>query len=112
MARPTSKYAILVGDERKGGEGPWKNNPEPAMPRSGSLDIAFQVLGDETIDLVVVPPGLTIMDTAWDNDALSSFWWGLATFSRLILLDKRGTGLSDGCSASRPSKSGWMTFGW
>ena len=35
------------------------------------------------------------MDTAWDNDALSSFWLGLAAFSRLILLDKRGTGLSD-----------------
>ncbi len=69
--------------------------PRTRYAKSGALDIAFQVLGDGPIDLVVVPPGLTIMDTAWENDALRSFWCGLAAFSTLILLDKRGTGLSD-----------------
>ena len=61
-----------------------EEQPRTRYARSGSLDIAFQVLGDGPIDLVVVPPGLTIMDTAWDDDALSTFWWGLAAFSRLI----------------------------
>ena len=69
--------------------------PRTRYAKSGELDIAYQVLGDGPIDLVVVPPGLSIMDTAWDDDALSGFWHGLAAFSRLILLDKRGTGLSD-----------------
>jgi class 3 adenylate cyclase/pimeloyl-ACP methyl ester carboxylesterase len=69
--------------------------PRTQYARSGDLDIAYQVFGNGPIDLVVVPPGLSIMDTAWDNEALSDFWNGLAAFSRLILLDKRGTGLSD-----------------
>jgi class 3 adenylate cyclase len=69
--------------------------PRTHYARSGDIDIAYQVLGDGPIDLVVVPPGLSIMETAWDNSALSDFWYGLAAFSRLILLDKRGTGLSD-----------------
>ena len=69
--------------------------PRTRYAKSGSLDIAFQVLGDGPTDLVVVPPGLAIMDSAWDDDALRRFWRGLAAFSRLILLDKRGTGLSD-----------------
>jgi class 3 adenylate cyclase/pimeloyl-ACP methyl ester carboxylesterase len=69
--------------------------PRTHYARSGDLDIAYQVLGDGPIDLLVVPPGLSIMDTAWDSDALSGFWRALAAFSRLILLDKRGSGLSD-----------------
>ena len=69
--------------------------PRTRYAKSGELDIAYQVLGDGPFDLVVVPPGLSIMDTAWEDEALSGFWHGLAAFSRLILLDKRGTGLSD-----------------
>jgi class 3 adenylate cyclase/pimeloyl-ACP methyl ester carboxylesterase len=69
--------------------------PRTHYAKSGDLDIAYQVLGDGPIDLIVVPPGLSIMDTAWDSGALRDFWYGLAAFTRLILLDKRGTGLSD-----------------
>ena len=69
--------------------------PRTHYARSGQLNIAYQVLGEGPIDLVVVPPGLAIMDTSWEDDALSSFWSALAAFSRLILLNKRGTGLSD-----------------
>ena len=69
--------------------------PRTHYARSGQLNIAYQVLGEGPIDLVVVPPGLAIMDTSWEDDALSAFWSALAAFSRLILLDKRGTGLSD-----------------
>ncbi len=69
--------------------------PRTRYASSGDLDIAYQTVGEGPIDLVVVPPGLAIMDAAWDDGALGSFWNGLAAFSRLILLDKRGTGLSD-----------------
>lgn len=69
--------------------------PRTRYAKSGELDIAYQVLGSGPVDLVVVPPGLSIMDTSWDDVALSRFWMDLAAFTRLILLDKRGTGLSD-----------------
>ena len=69
--------------------------PPTRYARSGDLDIAYQVLGEAHLDLVAVPPGLSLMDTAWDDAALGGFWRRLASFSRLILLDKRGTGLSD-----------------
>lgn len=69
--------------------------PRTRYAKSGELDIAYQVLGNGPVDLVVVPPGLSIMDTSWDDAGLSRFWMDLAAFTRLILLDKRGTGLSD-----------------
>lgn len=69
--------------------------PRTHYAKSGELSIAYQVLGDGPQNLVVVPPGLSLMDAAWDEPALSSFFWRLATFARVVVLDKRGTGLSD-----------------
>ncbi len=71
------------------------NRPRTLYAKSGDLDIAYQVLGEGPIDLVVVPPGLTVMETSWDFLPLGRFWKRLASFARVILLDKRGTGLSD-----------------
>jgi pimeloyl-ACP methyl ester carboxylesterase/class 3 adenylate cyclase len=71
------------------------DRPRTRYAKSGELDIAYQVLGNGPVDLVVIPPGLSIMDTSWDDARLSRFWTDLAAFTRLILLDKRGTGLSD-----------------
>jgi class 3 adenylate cyclase/pimeloyl-ACP methyl ester carboxylesterase len=63
--------------------------------KSGDLDIAYSVVGDGPIDLVVVPPGLAVLESSWEFPPLSRFWMRLGSFARLILLDKRGTGLSD-----------------
>jgi class 3 adenylate cyclase len=71
------------------------DRPRTRYATSGDLDIAYQVVGEGPPDLVVVPPGLSLLDTGWDDAALARFWRRLASFSRLILLDKRGTGLSD-----------------
>jgi class 3 adenylate cyclase len=70
-------------------------SPRTRYARSGELDIAYQVLGDGPVDLVVVPPGFSVMEPSWDWPALGMFWRALARFARVILLDKRGTGLSD-----------------
>jgi class 3 adenylate cyclase/pimeloyl-ACP methyl ester carboxylesterase len=69
--------------------------PRTRYARSGDLDIAYAVVGDGPLDLVVVPPGLALLESSWEFPPLSRFWMRLASFARLILLDKRGTGLSD-----------------
>ena len=62
--------------------------------RSGELSIAYQVVGEGPIDLVYVPLNLSIA-ICWEQPLVASFFKRLASFSRLILLDKRGTGMSD-----------------
>ncbi len=62
--------------------------------RSGELSIAYQVVGEGPMDLVYVPLNLSIA-ICWEQPLVASFFKRLASFSRLILLDKRGTGMSD-----------------
>jgi pimeloyl-ACP methyl ester carboxylesterase/DNA-binding winged helix-turn-helix (wHTH) protein len=69
--------------------------PETRYAASGSLSIAYQVVGDGPIDLICVPGWVTHLELGWEAPSLASFYRSLAAFSRLILFDKRGTGLSD-----------------
>ena len=69
--------------------------PETRYALSGSLRIAYQVIGDGPIDLVCVPGWVTHLEYGWEEPSLARFLRALARFSRLILFDKRGTGLSD-----------------
>lgn len=62
---------------------------------SGDIRIAYQVLGDGPIDLVYVPGWVSHLEYGWESPRVASFYKRLASFSRLILFDKRGTGLSD-----------------
>ena len=63
--------------------------------RSGSVNIAYQVVGDGAIDLVLVLGWVSHLAYVWELPALASFLNRLASFSRLILFDKRGCGMSD-----------------
>src|SRR5439155_6113116 len=63
--------------------------------RSGDLHIAYQVLGDGPLDLVLVPGFVSHLECAWEEPAFAAFHRRLAENFRLILFDKRGTGLSD-----------------
>ena len=63
--------------------------------RSGDLRIAYQVVGDGPLDLVFVPGFISNLDLYWDESNMARFLSRLGSFSRLILFDKRGTGLSD-----------------
>jgi class 3 adenylate cyclase len=69
--------------------------PETRYARSGSYNIAYQVVGDGPFDLLWVPGFVSNIELAWDEPLLAHFLGRLARFSRLILFDKRGTGLSD-----------------
>ena len=68
--------------------------PDVRYARSGDVAIAYQVLGDGPVDLVFVP-FLGNIRWAWEQPLFARFLERLASFSRLILFDKRGTGLSD-----------------
>lgn len=70
-------------------------HPETHYARSGDVSIAYQVLGAGPIDLVLIPPFVSHVEYCWEYPAYARFLRHLASFSRLILFDKRGTGLSD-----------------
>ena len=64
--------------------------------KSGDVHIAYQVVGTSALDLVVVPGWVSQLETQyWEEPFIAGFFERLARFSRLILFDKRGTGLSD-----------------
>ena len=69
--------------------------PETRYARSGDLRIAYQVVGAGEFDLVFVPGFVSNLDLAWDEPVMANFFSRLASFFRLILFDKRGTGLFD-----------------
>jgi pimeloyl-ACP methyl ester carboxylesterase len=63
--------------------------------KAGDVHIAYQVVGDGPIDLVMVPGFVSHLECYWEEPSLARFLRRLAGFCRLILFDKRGTGLSD-----------------
>jgi pimeloyl-ACP methyl ester carboxylesterase/DNA-binding winged helix-turn-helix (wHTH) protein len=71
----------------------------PRLPvqyaRSGEVNIAYQVLGSGPVDLVFVMGWVSHLEYSWNEPSFARFLRRLAGFSRLILFDKRGTGLSD-----------------
>lgn len=69
--------------------------PETRYARSGKASIAYQVIGAGPLDLVFTPGFVSHLEAAWEEPRLAHFLGRLGSFSRLILLDKRGTGLSD-----------------
>jgi pimeloyl-ACP methyl ester carboxylesterase len=69
--------------------------PETRYTSSGDVTIAYQVLGCGPIDLVVIPGFISNLEVYWEQPDWARFTRRLASFSRVILLDKRGTGLSD-----------------
>jgi class 3 adenylate cyclase len=69
--------------------------PETHYAKSGGVNIAYQVVGDSSIDIVAIPALITHVELLWEHPPLARFLSRLGSFSRLIILDPRGTGLSD-----------------
>lgn len=69
--------------------------PNTSYARNGDVNIAYQVIGDGTLDLLFIPAFVSHLDLYWAAPETAAFFRRLASFSRLILFDKRGTGLSD-----------------
>ena len=69
--------------------------PTTRYAKSGDVSIAYQLVGDGPIDVVLVQGFATHLDLQWEAPPMARFFERLASFSRLVLFDKRGTGLSD-----------------
>jgi class 3 adenylate cyclase/alpha-beta hydrolase superfamily lysophospholipase len=69
--------------------------PETRYARSGDLHIAYQVVGDGPIDLVYVPSWISQVEHYWEEPRVARYFNRIASFSRLIMFDRRGSGLSD-----------------
>jgi pimeloyl-ACP methyl ester carboxylesterase len=69
--------------------------PETRYAKNGDVNVAYQVVGDGPLDLVLVLGWVQSFDPGWEIEPIKRFYERLASFSRLILFDKRGIGLSD-----------------
>ena len=69
--------------------------PKTHYARSGDVNIAYQVLGEGPRDLVMVFGYVSNIEVIWEEPLLARFLTRLASCARLIVFDKRGTGLSD-----------------
>jgi pimeloyl-ACP methyl ester carboxylesterase len=69
--------------------------PETRCARSGELHIAYQVVGEGSMDLVFVPSWISQVEHYWEEPTVARYFNRLASFSRLIMFDRRGSGLSD-----------------
>src|SRR5215213_2082328 len=69
--------------------------PKTRYAKNGDVCIAYQTVGEGPMDLVLVPGFISHLEIIWSFPEAAAFIRRLATFSRVILFDKRGTGLSD-----------------
>jgi pimeloyl-ACP methyl ester carboxylesterase len=69
--------------------------PETRYARSGDVNIAYQVFGGGALDLVYVPGWVSHVEETWDDPEHAPVLRHLGSFARVIVFDKRGTGLSD-----------------
>jgi class 3 adenylate cyclase len=83
--------------------------PETRYTRAGDVHIAYQVLGEGAVDVILADQWFSNMDGQWDVPPLAEFRRRLASFGRLIMFDRRGMGLSDPVAIqSLPSLDAWM----
>ena len=76
--------------------------PATRYAKSGGLSIAYQVVGEGPLDLIFSAGWITNVELGWEDPAIARFYERLASFSRLLIFDKRGTGLSDRVSDEHP----------
>jgi len=83
--------------------------PETEYARAGDLHIAYHVVGDGPVDLLLVSEFWHSIEAQWEEPSFSAFLRRLASFGRLICFDQRGTGLSDPVALDElPTLEQWM----
>ncbi len=80
--------------------------PSTRYARSGDASIAYQVAGEGALDLLFLPGWISQVEQLWEAPAMRRFLERLAVFNRLILFDRRGTGLSDRTREPQTARAG------
>ena len=86
--------AVRPNQSAEAAGGAW-TPPVTRYARSGDFSIAYQVLGDGPMDVVFIPGFVSNLELTWNWPPLAAFYRAFTSFARVILFDKRGTGLSD-----------------
>ncbi|HET9063296.1 MAG TPA: alpha/beta hydrolase, partial [Candidatus Binatia bacterium] len=85
------------------------NHSETRYAKGPEGCVAYQTVGDGPFDLVLVPGWTSNVDVMWEEPSLARFLHRLASFSRVLCFDKRGTGVSDPVPlAALPTMEQWM----
>jgi len=69
--------------------------PTTRYAKSRDVHVAYQVFGDGPVNLVIAPPFVSNIENYWDEPEFSRWLLRLASYARIVMLDKRGTGMSD-----------------
>ena len=69
--------------------------PTTRYAKSGDVHIAYQIFGDGPVDIVFVPGFISQIENYWDQPGFARWLRRLGSFARVVMFDKRGTGLSD-----------------
>jgi class 3 adenylate cyclase len=69
--------------------------PATRYARSGDVHIAYQVFGEGELDLVLIPGFVTHVELVWEHVPIARFLERLGSFARVVMFDRRGSGLSD-----------------
>jgi class 3 adenylate cyclase len=69
--------------------------PETRYARSGDVSIAYQVLGEGPFDVIITPGAISHVELQWETAGWAALVQGAAEHARVMVFDKRGTGLSD-----------------
>lgn len=69
--------------------------PDTRYAKSGEVHIAYQIFGEGPINLVLASPFVSNVEHWWDEPDVARWLLRLASFARVVMLDKRGTGMSD-----------------
>lgn len=90
-----AKVQIDDAEPEPGGADDNRQHPPTGYAKSGKVHIAYQVFGTGPIDLVIVPGFISHIENYWDNPQMSYWLHALGKIARVVIFDKRGTGLSD-----------------
>ena len=86
------KPTAVGGQPAQSGSSP---RPQTRYAKSGEVHIAYQIFGDGPINLVLAPGFVSHIDNYWDHPGVVRWLEDLGSFARVVIFDKRGTGLSD-----------------
>src|SRR5438034_8330092 len=92
---PALRLATMAGQRERAGPGADVTLPQTRYASLGGADIAYQVLGEGPLDLVYANGLTEHIDVQWEHPLMPRFLERLASFSRLIMFDRRGAGASD-----------------